>query len=207
MNNNTAPPPFTDLMHEWRRQIGYRYTLAGERGPRPFAVLGYLVRGPLVEGRYVSLRHLTLVALFDHQLEDGRLATRLVGVAGVAKVDGLSFGGREHARFDKNLRLAPVRGSSGARLSTTNGSFFEFALALERYLERCSRHPYMPRRSIPQLPVLAESGPMCPSPLVDLKCIPKRQVISLASPTHDLVGRAGATEYDLVNTRFRLAAL
>src|SRR5690606_34258722 len=54
-----------DRMAAWRRQIGHRHTVAAERGPRPFAVISFRVQGALVEERYVPLRRLTLVALYD----------------------------------------------------------------------------------------------------------------------------------------------
>ncbi len=113
-------------------------------------------------------------------------------MTGDIKEEGLSFGGIELARFDKNLRLGPVCGRGGARLSTADGSFFEFALSLERSLERCAGHPYMPRRAAPQFPVLGIIGAPRNSLLVDLKCLPKRQVIRLTSPAHDLEGQPNA---------------
>lgn len=197
--------PTTDRMHVWRRQIGHRHTLAGERGPRPFAVISYLVRGSLVDDRYVPLRQLTLTALFDERLGSGELATRLVGVGASVEHDGLHFGGTERSRFDKDLRLAPATARRGARLDTTDGEFFEFALSMERFLERCARHPHMPRRRVPRLPVLDDTLDAKESCFVDVTTLPKRQVITLASPEHDLVGRLGTTVFDFVNTRFRVA--
>jgi hypothetical protein len=194
-----------DLMHAWRRQIGHRHTLAGERGPRPFAVVGHRIRGPLVDDRYVLLRHLTLTALFDQRLDTGELATRLVGVGGMVTADGLRFGGPDLSRFDKDLRLAPATGRHGARLDAADGEFFEYALALERFLERCAHHPFMPRRAVPRLPVVefgAEAKNVC---FIDVSTLPKRQVIPLDSPERDLVGRSGTTAFDLMNTRFRVA--
>ncbi len=202
---NTMSPPFADLMHVWRRQIGHRHTLAGERGPRPFAVIGHLVRGPLIEDRYVPLRQLTLTALFDQRLNTGELATRLVGVGGAVTNDGLRFGGVDLSRFDKDLRLAPATGRRGARLDAADGEFCEHALALERYLERCARHPFMPRRSVPRLPTIEADAELNDACMIDVSMLPKRQVITLDSPERDLVGRSGTTTFDLVNTRFRVA--
>lgn len=199
------PPSATDRMATWRRQIGFRHALAIERGPRPFAVIGYRVHGELVEDRYVPLRRLTLVALFDHRLGDGSLATRLVGVVADGGQNGLRFGGIRLSRFDKNLRLAPAQGRVGARLDTADDEFFEFALSLERYLERCARHPYMPRDRVPRLPTLENGAPADATSLVDVTTLPKRQVLRLTSPEHDLVGRVGTTAFDFVNTRFRVA--
>jgi hypothetical protein len=202
---NNLSSPVAGLMNVWRRQIGHRHALAAERGPRPFAVIGSSVRGPLVEDRYLPLRQLTLTALFDERLETGELATRLVGVGGMVTADGLRFGGVELSRFDKDLRLAPATGRRGARLYAADGEFCEYALSLERFLERCARHPFMPRRSTPRLPVIETGVELNDVCYVDVATLPKRQVILLDSPERDLVGRSGATTFDFVNTRFRVA--
>lgn len=202
---STEIPSAADRMAIWRRQIGHRHALAQERGPRPFAVVSYRVQGALVEDRYIPLRRLTLVALYDLRLDDGSLATRLVGVAAAVEPDGLRFGGVRLARFDKDLRLAPARGRVGARLDSADGEFFEFALSLERYLERCARHPYMPRARVPRLPALELGTIADAASLVDVTTFPKRQVIQLTAPEHDLVGRFGTTTFDFYHTRFRVA--
>ena len=75
-------------------------------------------------------------------------------MAGTIEADGVRFGGPALSRFDKNLRLAPVAGGHGARLDAADAEFLSFALQLERFLERCSRHPYVPRCRIPRLPVV-----------------------------------------------------
>lgn len=199
------PPAVADRMGMWRRQIGHRHTLAAERGPRPFAVVSYRVHGALIEDRYVPLRRLTLVALYDQRQDDGSLATRLVGVAAAVEPNGLCFGGDRLSRFDKDLRLAPARGRVGARLDTADDEFFEFALSLERYLERCARHPYMPRARAARLPTLDDGIAADASSLVDLTTLPKRQVIQLTTPKDDLVGRVGTTMFDFYHTRFRVA--
>ena len=202
----TAESPFTaGRMGTWRRQIGHRHALAAERGPRPFVVIGFRVQGTLVEDRYLPLRRLTFVALFDQRLDDGSLATRLVGVGASGTADGLRFGGVELSRFDKDLRLAPAQGRVGARLDTADDEFFEFALSLERFLERCARHPYMPRARVPRLPTLEPGTATDETSLVDVTTLPKRQVIRLDDPERDLVGRVGTTVFDFVNTRFRVA--
>lgn len=199
------PPSAADRMAAWRRQIGYRHLLAEARGPRPFAVISYRVDGPLVADRYVPLGRLTLVALFDHRLGDGTLTTRLVGVAAAAGTEGICYGGPRLSRFDKDLRLAPARGRVGARLDAADDDFFEYAMALERFLERCARHPHMPRSRLPRLPAPEAGVVVDKSTLVDVRTLPKRQVIRLDVPERDLVGQVGATTFDFVNTRFRPA--
>jgi hypothetical protein len=198
-------PSSTEFMQAWRRQLGQRARLAERIGPRPFAVVSYRVGGPVIGG-HITLRHLTLVALFDERLESGALATRLVGVAGTVEADGVRFGGPAFSRFDKNLRLAPAAGGRGARLDAADAEFLSFALQLERFLERCSRHPYVPRCRIPRLPVLSVNG-VAPgdSCRVELALLPKRQVMALDYPRTDLCGRFGSTVFDFYNTRFRVA--
>ena len=66
----------TELMQAWRRQLGQRARLAERHGPRPFAVVGYRVRGPVIDG-CVPLRHLTLVALFDELTPVGHVGDAL----------------------------------------------------------------------------------------------------------------------------------
>lgn len=193
-----------ELMQTWRRQIGQRARVAECHGPRSFAVVGYRFRGPVVDG-CVPLRNLTLVALFDECLSSGALATRLIGVAGSTESNVVRFGGPALSRFEKDLRLAPAAGGRGPRLDTTDGEFLSFALQLERYLERCARHPFMPRRMTPRLPVLsAENAVFDVECLVDLATLPKRQVLAIDEPATDLRGRFGSTEFDFYNTRFRV---
>lgn len=195
----------SDHMHAWRRQIGHRYVLAQERGPRPFAVLGYRVRNLHSADRFVPARDLTLVILYDQWLKTGELATRLVGVGLQTSLDGLAVGGPQQSRFDKDLRLAPGWNCGGARLDAACGEFFDYALSLENYLERCARHPFMPRRSVPTLPTIDAVANVAGSPLVDLTRLSKRQVVRIGAAERDLVGRVGSTTFDFVNTRFRVA--
>lgn len=194
----------TELMQAWRRQLGQRARTAERLGPRPFAILGYRVRGSLVDG-CVPLKNLTLVTLFDELSNDGVLSTRLIGVAGSIVAGILRFGGPELTRFEKDLRLAPAAGARGARLDTADGEFLSYALQLERFLERCARHPYVPRRRMPHLPVVPEGdASLDDTCLVELTTLPKRQVLALNSPRADLRGRFGTTEFDFHQTRFRV---
>ena len=187
----------------WRRQIGQRHGLAEARGPRPFAVFSYQLRGTVVDVRRLPPRQLTVLALFDERLDDDRLVTRFVGAAVDVDEFGLRIGGVERTRFDKDLRLAPCFGRGGMRLDAADGPLFDLALGLERYLERCSRHPYMPRRPMPRWPSWSAGSAAGGPPTIDLTTLPKRQVVTLASPARDLVGQAGFVAFDFVNTRFR----
>jgi hypothetical protein len=197
--------PSSELMQMWRRQIGHRHQIAAQRGPRPFAIVSYLVRGSRAADYDVDLRRLTLVALFDERLESGELVTRFVGVGGSLAPGGLCFGGPELCRFDKNLRLAPAGGGRGQRPDTSDVGLLAPALQLERYLERCARHPFIPRRRAPSLPVLALIDDQNGSVRVDLQSLPKRQVIALHDPERNLCGRSGTTAFDFYHTGFRIA--
>jgi len=158
------------------------------------------LRRRLRASQRTKLRNLTLVALFDEQLPSGRIATRLVGVGGKLGPEGLEFGGPELTRFDKDLRMPPVVGGPGRRFDLARGSLLAFALQLDRYLGRCARYPFYPRRQLPRLPAVlpAEAGR---SLEVDLAAVCKRQVVSIASP-QDLIGVSGSTWFDFVRTRF-----
>lgn len=193
-----------ELMQAWRRQLGQRARLAERHGPRPFAVVGYRAHGSIIDG-CVPLRHLMLVALYDERNNDGSLSTRLVGVAGDVSADGLRFGGPTLSRFDKDLRLAPAAGGRGRRLNAADTDLLSYAMQLERYLERCARHPYMPRRRIPRLPPAPAVGLLGGSAaVIDLTSLPKRQVLSLSAPRDDLQGTFGSTQFDFYHTRFRV---
>ena len=205
MTTTVVMPSSTEFMQAWRRQLGQRARLAERIGPRPFAVVSYRARGPVIGG-HVTLRHLTLVAMFDERLESGELATRLVGVAGTVEADGVRFGGPTLSRFDKNLRLAPAAGGRGARLDAADADLLSFALQLERFLERCARHPYVPRFRVPRFPIVPVGRvPPGDSYRVELASLPKRQVMALDDPRTDLRGRFGSTVFDFYNTRFRVA--
>lgn len=194
-------PPATDLMQAWRRQIGSREPTATARGPRPFVVIGYRRREASL-GEFAPLRELTMIALYDERTDDGRLATRLVGVGGCVDADGLRFGGPDLTRFDKDLRLAPAAGGRGRRLDAADGALLAYALQLERFLERSARHPYMPRGRVPRLPVVVEEVVDRDSS-VTLRSLPKRQILRLDSPRTELCGRFQTTAFDFYHTRFR----
>jgi hypothetical protein len=69
------------------------------------------------------------------------------------------------------------------------------------FIERCARHPFMPRRSVPRLPVIEAGAEVNDACFIDVSTLPKRQVITLESPERDLVGRSGTTVFDFLNTR------
>lgn len=204
MPASTAPIPFPEVLQCWRRQIGRVAHATDRRGVRPFLIVSYRLRGPLAQSASVDLRQSTLVALFDERLASGRLATRLVGVSGNLAADRLRFGGAELIRFDKDLRLYPAPGGPGPRLDPQQGQLLAWALQLDRYLERCARYPYYPRRRVPHLPQLASERASDGATLVDFCGVHKRQVITYSS-VDDLRGRAGSTDFDFYSTRYSRA--
>lgn len=129
-------------MHEWRRQIGHRHVIAAERGPRPFAVMGFKTKGESDLGAGVALRKLTLIAVYDAYDDRGEMQTRVVGVGGSLDGGRLRFGGVGLTRFDKDLRLAPTAGGRGPRFDAADGELlivripafrgFKAAAALKR---------------------------------------------------------------------------
>jgi len=161
-----------------------------------------MIRGKPRQWPLVDLRHITLVALFDEQLASGRLATRLVGVSGRLTDMGLEFGGPEHCRFDKDLGLRPIVGGRGASFDPARGDLLAFALQLDRFLERCARYPYYPRRRLPKLPTLVPGTSHGPATLLDFSLVRKRQVIACGAP-ENLRGTQGMTSFDFYNTRFQ----
>jgi hypothetical protein len=193
-------------MHEWRRQVGHRHVVAAQRGPRPFAILGFKTKGEPDYEANIALPKLTLIAVFDAYDDHGELQTRVVGVGGALESGHLRFGGDDLARFDKDLRLAPTAGGRGHRFDAGDGELLALALRLERHLERCARHPHYPRRRSPRLPLLAaDQGAAVGEAIVNLTSLPKRQVLAFDTPARDLVGRSGVTSFDFVHTRFHAA--
>jgi len=177
------------------------------------------------------MSQLTFFSLFDEWTEDDRLATRLLGFRPTLTVEGVQIGGALGNVIDKDLRLPPAA-AGGRRVDAADADFVEMALALERLLERCSRHPHYPRRAALRFPqwwceAEGDTGDL-PSrsfhgrELVDMKSalgrgihirevfadlaqIPKRQVLACPNPRHVLCGTSGETTFDLYTSRFRRA--
>jgi hypothetical protein len=131
-----APP----LLDQWRRRLG------GPRRdhPRPWAALGYLVDGPIVEN-LVEIANLTLVLLYDEPLPRGRCALRLAGYAASPIPWGVRFGGPDQRRFLKDLWLQPVPGGQGYRLDLGDEELLALGLQLEREL---GRHAHSRRQAV-----------------------------------------------------------
>lgn len=181
-------------------QIGRRVGAAHLRGPRPFAAFGCLIGGWSTGLVDVNLLRMTVVAVFDDTDDEGRIITRVVGSGAALDEIGLRYGGLSLSQFDKDLRLPPLLRAHGRRLNLANTELLSFALQLEKFLERASRHRHWPRRRVPRLPTL--SGFYRGRPIVTLAQMPKRQLVRLDRPSRDLVGRIGTTRFDFYHTRF-----
>lgn len=222
--------PLTNLQR-WHQQIGSRRRFAYERGERPHALLSYQIRH-LPRSGLVPITSVTFVALFDEwqrEVDDERkLTTRLLGFGAAQHRDGVLIGGPMLSRFDKDIRQTPSNGRSGSRLDYADEGLLIAALAWERCLERHSRHPHWPRRTTPKLPtfwcavdrqiaggrpygssflVLLDQAIEQQLPLtrllVDLKTLPKRQIIVTADPHRSLCGQAAPVTFDFYHSRFR----
>ncbi|MGA2620108.1 MAG: hypothetical protein ABSF26_21025 [Thermoguttaceae bacterium] len=62
-------------LDQWRRRFGGRHRRAQ---PRPFAAMGYLTDGPVVDN-LIEIEKFTLVLLYDDPIRPGHCALRLAG--------------------------------------------------------------------------------------------------------------------------------
>lgn len=136
-------------LDEWRHRLGGRRRRAR---PRPFAALGYLTDGPLVDG-LINVEKLTMVLLHDEPIRFGQCALRLAGHSGSRIPWGVCFGGRANCRFLKDLMLQPVPGGEGYRLDLANEEHLALGLQLDRDLDLHVRF-HKPIRDRPSLPKL-----------------------------------------------------
>jgi hypothetical protein len=137
------------LLDQWRRRLGGRRRTRR----RPWAALGYLVDGPIVEG-LVEIEKLTLVVLYDEPLPHGRCALRLAGYSASPIPWGVRFGGSAQCRFLKDLWLQPVPDAKGYRLDLAGEELLALGLQLERELDRCTGFCRQPLREQVRLPKL-----------------------------------------------------
>jgi hypothetical protein len=217
-----------ESLQRWRRQIGCRMHHLPRQGPRPHALLSYRLHVEPENG-FVPLSRMTFFVLFDewqfNSQEERRLVTRFLGFSAICIGGGIRIGGPQLCRLDKDLRRAPVVGGRGSRLNALDGGLLETALACERSLERYARHPHFPRRHSPKIPSLwsstnessadddgfrllapldqaIRSSVSAENVLVDVRSIPKRQVIGITNPNRDLRGQVGCVEFDFYGSRF-----
>jgi len=143
-----APATPTPL-DQWRQRFGGRRR---RTKPRPAAALGYLTNGPVLDG-LIEVEKLVLVVLHDEH-RGHQHAIRLAGFTGACIPWGVQWGGPEHSRFLKDLRLQPVTQARGLRLDTHSADLLRLGLQLDRELERQVRHAPDSMRQELRLPCL-----------------------------------------------------
>ena len=134
----------------WRRRFGGQHRRIDQ--PCRAAALGYLARGPVIEG-LVEVGNLTLVVLYADRVRPGQEALRLAGFSGSPVPWGVRWGGADQCKFCKDLLLQPVVGGPGLRLDVADTDLLRLGLALERELDHHVRHARLVRRRV-QLPKL-----------------------------------------------------
>jgi hypothetical protein len=137
-------------LDQWRQRFGGRRRQHAR--PRPAAALGYLTNGPVLDG-LIEVEKLVLVLLHD-EYRGHQHALRLAGFTGACVPWGVQWGGPEHSRFLKDLRLQPVPQARGLRLDTNSDDLLRLGLQLDRELERHVRHAAVSVRQELRLPCL-----------------------------------------------------
>ena len=122
-------------LDQWRRRFGGRRR---RTQPRPFAAMGCLTDGPVVDN-LIEIEKFTLVLLYDDAIRSGHCALRLAGYSGSRVPWGVRFGGQAGCRFVKDLALQPVPGGQGYRIDRADEELLRLALALNRQLDRDAR--------------------------------------------------------------------
>ena len=145
----TLPPP--SLLDCWRQRLGGQRHRRAQ--PRPLAALGYLANGPVIDG-LIAVENLTVILLYDEPLRSGHYALRLAGYSGARVPWGVRFGGPEHCRYAKDLRLQPIPGAQGYRLDLASAELLALGLSLDRELDRHARFCQRQVRERPSLPKL-----------------------------------------------------
>jgi hypothetical protein len=233
-----------ELMQRWRQQVGGQRHRRDCRGPRLYAAISYVARGPIRDG-LVDLRRVAFVVVQDILRRDGSLATRFRNYAATAVPWGVKIGGAENTRFDKDLSLAPRRNATGRAFAFSDTEFLGLSLDLDRYMERHYRFPGRFGRE-PRLPVIwaafapkvaqevRSAGPEFEAAgcqrilrtvsssgaslipvdhvshewrrfgrmMVDLRSVPKRQLVAVDHRGANLAGFMGAIAFDLRQSRF-----
>ncbi len=135
----------------WDGRFGKRHRNTAP--PRPFAALGYMANGPVVEG-LIEVENLTLVVVYDETLPTGKLALRFAGFSGARMPWGVQWGGAEKSLFFKDLLLRPVPQGCGHRLDSSRANLIGLGLKLDRQIERQWRYREMAARDRLLLPHL-----------------------------------------------------
>jgi hypothetical protein len=130
----TATLPQTSLVDRWHRQVGRRTRLDLPL-PRPFAALDLVARGGR---RLVPVERLSCVLLHDAVVDGGhRLRVAAYGARRIPW--GVSLGGIETHRLEKDLALEPLVWARGDRVDAGDRRLLQTALRLDRRVERHAR--------------------------------------------------------------------
>jgi len=147
MNTNCDPSP----LEEWRKRLGGRRRHGCPS--RPLAALGYLTRGPMIDG-LIEIDRLMLVLLHDEPDERQRQALWLKGFSGARVPWGVEWGGPRQSKFFKNLLLQPMPHARGLRLDAAGKDLLRLGLQLDRDLQRHAHDGRRCRHSTLTLPPL-----------------------------------------------------
>lgn len=145
MTQAPSRPQAGYLLRRWRRQIGRRHRKACT--PSRLAVVGRLIRGPVVDG-LIEIEKLILTVVYEEACRGG-LRIRFAGFAGRRIPWGVSWGGSAGNRFDKDLGRRPRPGARGRGLALEDEKLLQAGLQLHACLRRGR-----PARSRIQLPSL-----------------------------------------------------
>jgi hypothetical protein len=139
------------LLQQWRRQIGHPLHREAVRDPRELAALAYIVQGSTADG-LADLWRLTTCVLHDVRDPPDRLAIRFAGYRARMFPGGISIGGAEQIRFEKDLALRPDHRDRGRQFRWHRNELLRLALQMERRLARHARFPFCPRSDRPHFP-------------------------------------------------------
>jgi hypothetical protein len=123
-------------LERWQRQFGHPFRRIAL--PRPWASLGYLTNGAVVDN-LIEVENLTIVVLYDEVQDNGQLWVTLAGFSGVRVPWGIQWGGPEQSRFRKNLLFRPRPRGRGRYPDVFNTRLLNLALRLDRQVDRPGR--------------------------------------------------------------------
>ena len=145
-------------IHQWRKQIGGQLRYRNQRGPRPFAAIAPVVRGPICDG-LVDTRAL---GAGKYCMTTGMKPARRndltrsaaqdmpsVRLLGACKSVAQSYA----SSISASAWHLPATGH-GRSFDSANGELLNLALGMDVLLERHTRYPHFPRRQRPRWPIL-----------------------------------------------------
>jgi hypothetical protein len=134
----------------WRQQIGCQLKIRRCRGPRPLAMVGFVVRRSTYT-KLVDIRRISVCVLHD-QFEEGTHPRIRFAVYRLGRLPwGVEVGGDSRVVLDKDLVQTPRLRAYGRRFEA-NGGWLSTALRMDRCLERHAKHLHAPKQSQLRLP-------------------------------------------------------